>query len=149
MRFWAAWVVLFLGVSGCAGNPDERAIRDLLEKVRTSMERLDYDSALQPVAPDYTDNAGNDLSRLKPRFGQLFGRFQRLEIRVDVRKLVIEGLTARMETRLKVDGWDGGQKERLFGNPFQAAGLQIQWEKRAGVWKIVGGNVMREHWHSR
>jgi hypothetical protein len=143
LRVVLVGLVLIAGLSwNCRSDPDRKAILAVLEGVRVSMERLDYDAALAPVAQDYSDNVDNNGRNLKSRLQAIFSRFERLEIRVDVRELRIEGLTAVAKTKLKVDGLDHGKKEPLYGNPVRASELQIQLEKRSGNWRIVGSTVI-------
>jgi len=105
-------------------------------------ERKDFDRVIEQVTDDYTDNTGNKKQTLKPRLERMFGIYDRLEIRAAISKIEKAGNSARALAKVKVDGFRGSQKERLFGSPFAARDLQIDFEKRGGDWKIVGSSLV-------
>jgi len=143
LRMVLIGLALVIGLSwNCRSDPDRKSIFAVIEQVRGSMERLEYDVALAPVAQDYSDNVDNNGRNLRSRLERMFDRFERLEVKVDVRELRIEGLTAVARTKLKVKGLRKGNWEALYGSPLRASELQIQFEKRSGNWRIVGSTVL-------
>ncbi len=73
----------------------------------------------------------------------MFGKYDRLEVKVKIGKLEIEGLTAKVQSKIKMSGIQGEQKTRLFGTLFLARDLLIYFEKRRGTWVIVGSELVQ------
>ncbi len=146
MNIWA-WT-LIIGSSflflNCSKNPDEQAIRGVIEDMRVGMEELRYDSVVNAVSEDYSDNVNNTKANLKNRLQRIFGRFERLEVKTNILEVQIKGMTALAKLKMKIDGIEGERKERLFGNPIRAAELHLHFEKRSGRWRIVGSTVVRK-----
>jgi hypothetical protein len=127
----------------CSKDPDVLAIQAVLEEVRSACERKELERALSFVTEDYSDNLGQSKAQLIPRLGRMFGGYDRLDVRLTVSKIEKQAISARVVTKIKIDGFRGESRERLFGSPIAAKDLHIDVEKRGGEWKIVGSSLVQ------
>lgn len=137
--FGVVTISLFsLVLISCQKNTDEKLIRELIESVRVLAQEKGFGKCVENVTDDYSDNFRQKKQDLVPRLNRTFGRFDRLEINVDIPKLEIQGATATAFTRIKIFGIKGKERERLFGSLLLARELHLHFEKRSGTWRIVG-----------
>jgi hypothetical protein len=96
---------------GCSKDPDETAIRHLIETMRSSAEEKHFDATLAEVAEDYTDNFSQKAEDLPIRLERTFASYPKLKISVTIQKLKKTSAQALATLRIVVSDWKDGRVE--------------------------------------
>ncbi len=140
-------LVLLLAQAGCASwfrDKDEKAIRAIVEGMRTSAQLKQFERTLEPVSGDYQDNLRQDREMVLNRLNRVFADYERLAIRCNIEKVERNGMLATAFLRILVFGIRNGQKELVFGNPLSPSKVQLYFDKRMGTWKVTG-SLIEQH----
>ncbi|MFH1017669.1 MAG: hypothetical protein V1798_05725 [Pseudomonadota bacterium] len=135
--------ILGTGAVGCSGDPDEKAIRAIIEAMRTSAEMKRFPETLIPIAPEYRDNYNQRRDQLLDRLNRTFVEYDRLVIKAHVEKLDHTAAIAVALMKLKITGLAGNQREFVFGNPLAGKKVELDFEKRQGRWWVTGSEIER------
>jgi hypothetical protein len=135
--------LLPLSFSGCSKDPDDRAIRALIEEMRVTAEQKAFPKTLEPVASDYRDNFNGEKADVERRLNIVFAPFDRLVIKAPIQKIERNGLSAVAWIRTFVMGVTGERKELVFGSPITPKTIQLYLDKRDGRWRVTGSLIER------
>jgi hypothetical protein len=130
-------------LAGCHGDPDDEAIRALVESMRTTAETKSFHDTLAPIAPEYSDNFNERKGDIKDRLDRTFAEYDRLVIKMAVEKLERKGVFATVTMKLKITGMSGSRREFVFGSPLAGKKVILDLEKREGRWWVTGGQIGR------
>jgi hypothetical protein len=134
-------LLLSVGLLACSGNPDEKAIRKVVEGMRTSAEAKRFEETISAMADDYRDNVNRDRPDLLRRLNDVFAGYERLILKLGIEKVEITGPSAVVWGKIVVMGVTEGRRELLFGSPLGGKKIDLRLAKRAGGWVVVEGNV--------
>ncbi len=144
-RFGFLLITLFSAflLSACTTDPDEKAIRTLIEAMRVSAERKEFARTLEPVTGDYRDNLNGGKADVERRMTSVFAPFDRLIIRAPIQKIERTGPAAVVSVKTFVMGVTGNQREIVFGSPIAPKKIDVYLEKREGRWSVTGCLIAR------
>ncbi len=137
-----AFGLLFLALS-CQKDPEETAIRQIVDEMKIAMEAKDFEKALAPVSSDYQDNVGSNRRNLSRRFKQAFQSYDHLAIHSPIEKMERSGWSATVHMQIRVDGIQGSKKEMVFGSPLGGKKVELYFQKRLDRWWITGTTLMK------
>jgi hypothetical protein len=136
-------LTLLLSLSGCSRDPDEKAIRVLIEGMRVTAQQKEFAKTLEPVAQDYRDNLNGGRTDVDRRLDAVFSPYDRLVIKAPIQKIERNGLTATAWLKVFVMGVSGEMKELVFGSPITPKKIELYLEKREGRWLVTGSLIAR------
>lgn len=142
IRFLLSLVLVF-SFLGCTKDPDEKAIRELIEMMRTTAQKKEFQKTLAPLTKEYTDNFNGTRDQLTARMSNVFSPYDRLIIKAPIQKIEKSGMTAIATVKMYAMGAQKKIKSFIFGSPLTPKNVDIYLEKRLGQWRITGALIVK------
>lgn len=129
--------LLLLALAGCAGDPDEAALRQRVDALQADGEAGRVAALMDAVAEDFSGQGGSyDRQQLRLLLMAATRRFQQIGVtRLDTR-IEMRGAHASVELKLLLTGGSGG----LIPEQGRSLDLRTRWRVEGGEWMLIEAN---------
>lgn len=132
---WSLVAVLCL--AGCAGDPDEAALRKRIDTLQAAGEAGEIGTLMDAVADDFVGQGGNhDRLQLRAMLMALTRRHQSVGVTRLNTTIEMRGAHASATLQLLLTGGSGG----LVPEQGRALELRTRWRVDGGEWMLIEAN---------
>lgn len=137
MRRRSCLAVLALALAGCAGDPDEAALRARIDALQADGEAGRLSELMDAIADDFVGQGGSyDRQQLRLMLLATTRRFQQIGVtRLDTR-IELRGAHASADLKLLLTGGSGG----LLPEQGRTMNLRTRWRVDGSQWMLIEAN---------
>jgi len=132
-------LALWVGLAGCAKEPDEQALRDTVSALQAAVERRDADAVEDLLADDFIGSGGLDRDGARRLAGLVFLRHR--EIGTTLGPLEVEMHGARASVRFTAVVTGGGP--RALPDAARIYRMETGWRIDDGEWRLTSADCER------
>jgi outer membrane murein-binding lipoprotein Lpp len=140
MQRWllGAFVVAATLLAGCAGPPDEAALRDRIDRLQVAVEARDAEALLDAVDEDFGGPGGMDRAGLARYASLMLLRQQRVGVTIGPIAIELYGDRATAQFDAVVTGTN-----RFVPEGVEARRVETVWRREGQDWVLVSADWSR------